>query len=936
MTKLRRGVAVIALSAIAAGTGAAGLAGWRTFTADAAGTEIDPIAKYEFKDASNFGKDSMGNYHMQYRNHWKENGTGALLDNGKLIEGGGVEFSVEKENNEVTKGFCISQDKNNNMFEDVTAFTLAFELRTSARDEWMHYIGVGNSGSNGFSVNGRAGNAGSNEAKQASVFMKNPTKEYWDSMFLNNATNWGDAETVFQKVIITVQPGEQLKVYVNGAIHDAYTTDIAENWTAFDANVPFSIGGRWNGAADWCSNGAMKNVVCYNFAMDAACAAAYNTNGKVTTDDIGGMKRITDITVNKADFTGGEATKVALNAAMTTDAMFAQLNEAQATLTLSEGNPIKTPVAWTEVVNEGGKYYAKGTIDTGKVGYINVAAGGNVVSYELEVADVKSVGDPVFPEGNIFKSAVKDSMTDAEILAAMNKANVTVVMGDDSEEIVEVAFTRLENKFGKYIAYGDVMLQGAVVSTVVLPIEIPVDNEGENKELLPVAKWEFEDASNTGKDSMGNYDLGKVAKEGGDISNAYGTGTIQNGRLYMSGQDALACPALNDVGDNIGNGFTLNFQFEADGLPSKRGAPVSFGFNDWSVSNACFFFSAEGERGLRVGAKDIAHSDTEDKNIFWGPVVLENTQDEKMHNITLSVRPGEKFRVYVDGAQAFENDCPAGWTVKHSNMAFALGASCVWGNGYDLWKGWLDNVSIYNFAMSLEQSNKLWEKGKLVVKDMDGEVVTSISETPEFEGDTVTNGKLTDALTSTQAIRRVNKATVDAVFANDQTVTLNVTWKKLEKQGDKWYIVGEVDPTNIGYATTLTTVQEVKQEVTVERAARTVDVANASNGTVSVDKPEAYLGDTVTISLTPAAGYEVDEVEVNGQKIEAKDGVYSFVIEGIENYEVSATFRAKAAEEPTGKKGCGSSVSLTLGIGGGLMVAGAALTAFLAKKKKKN
>ena len=75
---------------------------------------------------------------------------------------------------------------------------------------------------------------------------------------------------------------------------------------------------------------------------------------------------------------------------------------------------------------------------------------------------------------------------------------------------------------------------------------------------------------------------------------------------------------------------------------------------------------------------------------------------------------------------------------------------------------------------------------------------------------------------------------------------------------------------------------------------------------------------------------------MNGQKIEAKDGVYSFVIEGIENYEVSATFRAKAAEEPTGKKGCGSSVSLTLGIGGGLMVAGAALTAFLAKKKKKN
>ena len=35
MTKLRRGVAVIALSAIAVGTGAAGLAGLQTFTAEA-------------------------------------------------------------------------------------------------------------------------------------------------------------------------------------------------------------------------------------------------------------------------------------------------------------------------------------------------------------------------------------------------------------------------------------------------------------------------------------------------------------------------------------------------------------------------------------------------------------------------------------------------------------------------------------------------------------------------------------------------------------------------------------------------------------------------------------------------------------------------------------------------------------------------------------
>ncbi len=942
MTKLRRGVAVIALSAIAAGTGAAGLAGWRTFTVSAAGEEIAPIAKYEFKDADNFGYDSMGNYHMQYRNHWMQDGTGPLLNNGTLIEGGGVEFSVEKDGGgNVTKGFCISQDKNNNMFEDITAFTLAFELKISEGGTWDHYIGVGNSNGHDFNVHSAADGPVQARLAANGVAKKDGTGDmegYW-----NSASLIGSATTDFQKIVISAQPGGQLRAWVNGTEYtdnDWMPAALPADWSPMNDVSTFSIGARWNGAADRCSVGAMKNVVVYNFAMDATCAAAYTTNGKVTADDIGGMKKITAITVNEDDFTGGAATKVALNAAMTTDAMFAQLNEAQATLTLSEGEPIKTPVTWTEVVKEDTKYIAKGTVNTGKVGYVNTAAGGNAVSYELEVADIKSVGDPVFPENAIFKSEVKDSMTIDELLAAMNKATVTVTMGDESTQEIEVTFTRIENAMGKYTAYGDVELNGSVVSTVVLPLEIPVDNEGDYQELLPVAKWEFEDAANTGKDTMGNYNLGPVAREGGDLGNPLGMGTVQDGRLYLSGDDMLACDAMNDVGDNIGNGFTLNFQFEAEGIQTNcdhgRAVPVGFGINEWDPSVACIFFMNENEKILRVGAKEIA---SDNGNVYWGPGVLENAY-EGVHTITLSVRPGEKFRVYADGVQTFENDCPANWTTKHSNMAFAIGGFCTWGNGYSRFKGWVDNVSVYNFAMSLEQSNKLWEKGKIVVGDMDGEVVTSISQTPKFENDQVTNGKLTDALTDTQAIRRVNKATVDAVFADDSKVALNVTWKKLEKQNDKWYIVGEVDPSNIGYATILTGAQEVKQEVTVERVARTVAVAGASNGTVTVDKAEAYLGETVTITCTPAEGYAVDKVEVNGETIEAKDGVYSFVIEGIDNYEVSATFKVAAnqgGDNANGEGGCGGcGSSLTLGIGGGIMLAGAALTVLLALKKKKD
>ena len=93
MTSLRKRTATIALSVAAVAMTAGGIATLSTVTADAEVTEIAPIAKYEFKDATNFGKDSMGNYNMSYRNEWQMDGTGPLLDKCTLIDGGGVQFA---------------------------------------------------------------------------------------------------------------------------------------------------------------------------------------------------------------------------------------------------------------------------------------------------------------------------------------------------------------------------------------------------------------------------------------------------------------------------------------------------------------------------------------------------------------------------------------------------------------------------------------------------------------------------------------------------------------------------------------------------------------------------------------------------------------------------------------------------------------------------
>lgn len=752
MTKLRKRVAAFALSAATVAMAAGGITGLRTLSASAAKQEIAPIAKYEFKDAENLGKDSMGNYDMSFRNEWMEGGTGPLLDEGTMIEGGGVEFNGK---------MCLAQDQDNNIFADVTAFTLAFELRTSVSSgAWTHYIGVGN-GTHDFAVVSRGG---STEIAGLGVAnTNNPNlNTIWGTAILNTT------ESAFTKIIISAQPGGQLRTWVNGTefidtTESKMPAELPESWSPLDENCTFSIGANYNGAAAYPSVGAVKNVVFYDFAMDEEQAAEYNDTGKLVED--------------------------------------------------------------------------------------------------------------VFSEEDL-------------------------------------------------------------------------------KELLPVAKYEFEDAANPGKDTMGNYDLGLVAKEGGDTSNPWGTGTIEDGVIYLNGTDMLACAAMNDVGDNLNNGFTLNFQYRQDGdQPQSWSSPVSFGFNDWAVSTRCSFLIAQGSTQLRIGAHGgVAASP--DGNTFWGPVVLEDGSD-RMHNVTLSVRPGEKFNVYVDGVLAYSADCPAGWNPSDSNMAFAIGGECVWGNGYDPFKGWIDNITIYNFALSLEQSNAYWEKGSLTVGDMDGEIISSIASTPKFENDEITNGNLTDRLSDTQAVRRVNAATVDAVFQNGDTIALNVTWQGLKQEGDTWYIVGVVDPSDIGYATLLTTAQEVRQEVEVQRVARTVNIdSRMSNGNVTADKTQAYLGETVTFTVTPDEGYELEAIYVNESPLTANsDGTYSYTVEGIEDVEVTATFRAASSQggqtpgqegggttEPDGgcNGGCNGSLWSSLGAGSAVIIAAAVVAILFIRRKKDN
>lgn len=922
MVKFRKRLLVAALSLTAATSGALGAAMVSSVSgsADEAAKEVNPLAKYEFKDTSNIGKDSMGKYDLTFRNAWKAGGTGDLLNEYTAIEGGGITF-----NNKL----CLAADKDKNVFKDTSAVTMVLEVKmVSGSGTWGHIAGVGfaNAKSTGLSAHSAAD--GANHVRIASKGIDG-LHGCWDSITAIN----GELEK-YHTIIISAQPGGKIRVW-NDGVKLSEEKEVSATWTAYDENNMFSIGGEFNGAAAYTSAASLKNVVVYDFAMDNAAAVAYTTNGKLTASDLGGM---TTISSAKAKFEG-DATKVALNEAMSVEKMFESLNPATAELTLSDGKTASADVVWQKVEKADNKYYAVGTVDSKKLGYANLAG---EVRYELTVASIKGAGEPVFEGNEITKGELKDSMTEAEMLALINTATVTVTLGDDTTTNVTVTFTKIVADMGTYTAQADVMLEGMKVATASVTLPVTQTNEGQMAELAPIAKWTFDSEETKLVDSMGKYNLQCGAKADGDrTNNPTGTGTVQNGMLYLDGTDMLTLPELNDVTENISNGFTLNFQVKQDGDISDRpnkgewAAPVSFGFNDWNATTFCRFLVATSGGGdmLRFNAHDITKNEDGTNQAYWGPEVLTHIADS-MHNVTLTVRPGEFIKIYADGKEVQSFPCPAGWNLRHQNMQFSIGAECVWGNGYDYFKGWVDNVTIYNFAMTEEQSAAYWQKGKVVVKDMAGSIISSIDSVPHFEqeGVYVDEKGLNDKLTATQFVNRLKPATVNALLDDGETtIPVSVTWKtvKLESDG-KYYAIGEVDATNLGYATTLTGVTEVRQEVTVEKRDRKIVIDKAiENGTVVSDKAAAKLGESVVITVTANDGYELKELTVGGEAVTVnEDGTYTFTIKGNSDVEISATFAEKAKEEK--KSGCKSSV-----IASSAMLAAAGIAVCAALKKKR-
>ena len=215
------------------------------------------------------------------------------------------------------------------------------------------------------------------------------------------------------------------------------------------------------------------------------------------------------------------------------------------------------------------------------------------------------------------------------------------------------------------------------------------------------------------------------------------------------------------------------------------------------------------------------------------------------------------------------------------------------------------------------------------------------------------------------AILTESGATVSATRSNGTAtppaaLKLPVVWtgivQSTEGGNTVWTAQGYAEVVGLGIATTVARTP-VHKTLDVEQMCAVTVASGIENGTVTVSAAKAFVGEEIIITVTPAEGYEIGRVTVNGSAITDDDGVYKMTVSG--DMSVSAEFTQKTQggdnkpddndpdnnpggnDGPNGATdagcGCGAFVGTTTALSlGALLLLGAILFAVARRSTKRN
>lgn len=322
---------------------------------------------------------------------------------------------------------------------------------------------------------------------------------------------------------------------------------------------------------------------------------------------------------------------------------------------------------------------------------------------------------------------------------------------------------------------------------------------------------------------------------------------------------------------DIASEGSAELKFEVTSITSTYTISVYW---EGSLEKAAQVFTVEFATGTALQEKEITIVDStisellkKDGSKMWTDreqlyrveaVVSEITNTTMGNGKVMDPATGEEITLYglCDSVEVFDNA-----TLKFSNNKTFSSLNLVKGDKVTLVVQYL--VYGYSAPYTQEVQGYLEEKVAGV-----NDVKYTVAVTADAEKGTVELDKTQVALGETAVA----------------TVTAKEGWAaaKVEFNGVKLTPNAEGKYEFTGAIYTNSLVVEFAEDLQYD-----ITINTPENGTAELCATKAKIGTEITITVSPAEGYKVDYVKVNGERIRAVDGAYKFILSGTTSVEVA-------------------------------------------------
>lgn len=322
---------------------------------------------------------------------------------------------------------------------------------------------------------------------------------------------------------------------------------------------------------------------------------------------------------------------------------------------------------------------------------------------------------------------------------------------------------------------------------------------------------------------------------------------------------------------DIASEGSAELKFEVTSITSTYTISVYW---EGSLEKAAQVFTVEFATGTALQEKEITIVDStisellkKDGSKMWTDreqlyrveaVVSEITNTTMGNGKVMDPATGEEITLYglCDSVEVFDNA-----TLKFSNNKTFSSLNLVKGDKVTLVVQYL--VYGYSAPYTQEVQGYLEEKVAGV-----NDVKYTVAVTADAEKGTVELDKTQVALGETAVA----------------TVTAKEGWAaaKVEFNGVKLTPNAEGKYEFTGAIYTNSLVVEFAEDLQYD-----ITINTPENGTAELSATKAKIGTEITITVSPAEGYKVDIVKVNGERIRAVDGAYKFILSGTTSVEVA-------------------------------------------------